>query len=136
MKIKNSNKLKSFTLTELLIVLLIIGILILLVLPDHTSIITKAKATEAKLHLENIYTLERTFFFEYSKYSGDLIEIGYEAPSLVSEGGGANYQYSIEFFSNTEFVAKATAVVDFDNDGVFNVWEINELKQLKEVIKD
>jgi len=27
-------------------------------------------------------------------------------------------------------------VVDFDSDGIYNVWEINEKKDLKEITKD
>ena len=34
------------------------------------------------------------------------------------------------------FVGKATAVVDFDGDGQFNVWEIDQDKSLREVTKD
>lgn len=32
--------------------------------------------------------------------------------------------------------AIATAVVDFDGDGIYNVWEINQDKELKEITKD
>jgi type IV pilus assembly protein PilE len=39
-------------------------------------------------------------------------------------------------YAPNEYRATATAVVDFDNDGVFNVWEIDEKKQLKEITKD
>lgn len=34
------------------------------------------------------------------------------------------------------FRATATAVVDFDGDGTYNVWEINQDKELKETVKD
>ena len=35
----------------------------------------KAKSTEAKVQLEHIQTLVKNFFFEYSKYTKDLIEL-------------------------------------------------------------
>ncbi len=129
-------RLKSFTLTELLVVLVIIGILVLLALPDHTSVIAKAKATEAKMHLEHVYTLERSHFYEFSRYSGSLEEIGYEQQKLVTEGGTANYLIEIKEASPAGFIATATSIVEFDQDGQYNVWQMDEQKQLKEVKKD
>lgn len=135
---KKSNKLNAFTLTELLVVLVIVGILVLLALPNLMPLISKAKGTEAKLQLEHIYTLEKTYFFEHSKYSNNLDEIGYEQQALATEGGSATANYKIEVTDagTTTFSAKATAVVDFDGDGVYNVWEVDEKKDLKEVTKD
>jgi len=59
--------LKAFTLTEILVVLLIIGILVLLALPNLMPLITKAKSTEAKLQLQHVYTLEKSYFYEKSR---------------------------------------------------------------------
>ena len=129
-------KIKAFTLTELLIVLVIIGILVLLAIPNLMPLISRARSTEAKLHLEHIHTLEKTYFYMYSRYSDDFEEIGYEHEKLVSEGGTANYQLEIVEASVNSFKAKATAIVDFDGDGTFNVWEIDQDKNLKEVVKD
>jgi type IV pilus assembly protein PilE len=36
----------------------------------------------------------------------------------------------------TNFTARATAVQDFDGDGVFNVWEINQDRKVTETVKD
>ncbi len=131
-----TKKLKGYTLNELLTVLIIIGILILLALPVLMPLISKAKATEAKLQLAHLHTLERSHFYMYSRYSTDLIEIGFEQEELVTTGGSSNYLIEITEASVTGFRAKATAVVDFDGDGIFNLWEINEKKKLIEVTKD
>lgn len=126
----------GFTLTELLITLVIVGILILIAYPNLMPLISQAKSTEAKLQLEHVYMLEKNFFYTYSKYSNNLTEINYEHERLVSEGGRANYRIQISEASNTNFKATATAITDFDGDGTFNVWEIDGDKSLKETIKD
>ena len=99
-------------------------------------LITKAKSTEAKIQLQHMYTLEKTFFFEHSKYSTDPEEVAFEQQKLNTDGGQANYRIEITEATSNTFKARATAVVDFDGDGVFNVWEIDHNKTLKEVTKD
>ncbi|MBN2788277.1 MAG: type II secretion system protein [Paludibacteraceae bacterium] len=129
-------KLNAFSLTELLVVLVIIGILVLLALPNLMPLISKAKSTEAQLQLEHVFTLEKTHFYTLSKYSNNLSEIGFEQETLTTEGGQANYLIEIIESGPSTFKARATAVVDFDQDGLFNIWEINQEKNLKEVVKD
>ena len=133
---RQKGKLNAFTLTELLVVLVIIGILVLLALPDHTSVITSTKALEAKTQLSQLYSLERAHFHMHSKYSSDLAEIGFEQVKLTTEDGSANYRIEILEASTSGFNARATAVVDFDQDGTMNVWEINHEKKLREVTRD
>ena len=133
MKIK---KLKSFNLQEMLIVLAIIGILLLLALPNLMPLITKAKSVEAQTQLKFIFNSQKQYHFMYSKYSNDLKEIDFEAPKTVKENGTANYIFEIISADNASFKATATSITDFDNDGIFNVWEINETGILKETIKD
>jgi type IV pilus assembly protein PilE len=133
MKIK---KLKSFNLQEMLIVLAIIGILLLLALPNLMPLITKAKSVEAQTQLKFIFNSQKQYHFMYSKYSIDLKEIDFEAPKTVKENGTANYAFEIISADNATFKAIATAITDFDNDGIFNVWEITENGVLKETIKD
>jgi type IV pilus assembly protein PilE len=127
---------KAFTLTEILVVLIIIGILILLALPNLMPLITRAKSTEAKLQLQHVYTLEKNYFYEKSRYSKDLTEISFEQQKLTTNGGQANYRIEIIDAGNNNFRARATAVVDFDGDGNFNVWEIDQNQTLVETTPD
>ncbi len=129
-------KLKAFNLQELLVVLVIIGVLILLALPNLMPLISKAKSMEAQNQLVYLYSLEKNYFYVNSKYSLSLSDIDFVAPKTVNQGGKANYTYKIIQATNNTFKARATAVTDFDGDGVFNVWEINQDKDLKEVVKD
>jgi len=129
---------KAYTLTEILVVLVIIGILVLLALPNLLPLITRAKSLEAKTQLAHVQTLEQSYFYEHSKYSKDLNEIGFLQDKLVTDGndGRANYRIEIETATNTGFTAKATAVVDFNGNGTFNVWEIDQNGVPKEVTPD
>lgn len=130
-------RVKAYTLTEILVVLVIIGILVLLALPNLLPLITKAKTVEAKTQLTHVQTLEQSYFYEHSKYSKDLTEIGFLQDKLVTDGNGhANYRIEIVNATNTGFTARATAVVDFNGNGTFNVWEIDQDKNLKEVTPD
>ena len=131
-------ELKAYTLTEILVVLCIIGILVLLALPNLLPLITKAKSTEAKVQLEHIHTLEKNFFYEKSKYTKDLNELGFIQEPLSTDGkdGRANYRIEIIQATNSGFIARATAVVDFNGNGTFNVWEVDQNKTIKEVTPD
>lgn len=116
-------------------VLVIIGILVLIALPNLMPLISRAKSTEAQ-QLVFLHTLEKNNFYTYSKYSASLEELGFEQQPLVTEGGHANYRIEIVEASEGGFRATATAVVDFDGDGEYNVWEIDQDKNLKETVKD
>ena len=84
-----------------------------------------------------VHTLQKTHFYEYSKYSDNLESIGFEQQKLISEeGGSAKYQIEIVESGTNNFLARATAVVDFDGDGTFNIWEIDDKGDLVEVVKD
>lgn len=122
--------------TEILIVLCIIGIILLMVLPNQTSVISQAKAIEAQAMLNQVYGLQKSYFYRYSKYSGSLEELGFEQEITVDEGGQAVYRIEITESSNDSFVAQATSVSDLDGDGSFNTWEIDNKKVLTEVVKE
>jgi len=129
-------KVGAYNLQEVLVVLVIIGILLLLALPNLMPLISRAKSTEAQLQLSHIYNSQTTHRYMYSKYSTDLSEIDFEAPKTVNEDGRANYQYEILSATNSSFKARATAITDFDGDGIFNVWEIDENGAPKQIVKD
>ncbi len=126
-----NKKLLAFTLTELLVVLAIVGILVLVAIPNLMPVVSKARSTEAKQNLAYIHSLERSWYMEHSKYSADLKELGFE----IENKDDVQYTYEISS-SGSMFKATATALTDFDNDGQLNVWEIDQDKSLKEVTPD
>lgn len=133
---KKHKKLKAYSLFQIMVAILITGILTALAVPSIMKAVTKAKQGEAKTQLEHLYSLERLHFLEFSKYSSDFEELDFEQQKLVTEDGGARYKIEIVDAGTTTFTARASAVQDFDGDGVFNVWEINHDRKLTEVIKD
>ncbi|MFC4816018.1 type IV pilin protein [Flavobacterium sp. GCM10023249] len=133
---KSFRKVASFNLQEMLIVLAIIGILLLIALPNLMPLITKAKSVEAQTQLKAIFNAEKQYFFMNSKYSTSLTELDFETPKTVKENGSANYHYEIIQASNTSFKARATAVTDFNGNGTFNVWEIDQNGNPKQTVND
>lgn len=128
--------LKAYSLTEILIVLCIIGIIIYLAVPDQTSTISKAKSIEAQNMLNMVYGLEKSHFYRYAKYSSDFEEIGFEQSLTTDKGGLAIYKISIVEASSNTFKAQAVSIQDLDGDGQYNTWEIDQDRVLKETIKD
>lgn len=126
----------ALNLQETLIVLAIIGILLLLALPNLMPLISKAKSIEAQTQLKALYNAQTTHRYMYSKFTADIDELDFVAPRTVKENGTANYVYEIISASDVAFKARAEAVTDFDGDGVLNVWEIDESGNPKQVIKD
>ena len=130
------SKVPAFNLQELLVVLVIIGILLLLALPNLMPLISKTKSLEAQTQLKHISNLQRQYFFMYSTYSNDFVTLDYEIPQTVLQNGNANYAYELLETTNSSFKVRATAVTDFDGDGIFNMWEIDQNQIPLEVIKD
>jgi type IV pilus assembly protein PilE len=86
--------------------------------------------------LNQIYGLEKSYFYRHSKYTSNMEELGFEQEKTVEEGGQAVYRVEITEASNDSFSAKATSVTDLDSDGAFNTWEIDSKKILTEVTKE
>lgn len=126
----------GFSMTELMVALVIIGVLVLLALPRLMPVVTKAKTTEAKLQLKQVYMLQKTYKYEYDTYSNELNTIGFEQETLITDGGTARYKIEITEAGVSAFKVIATSVVDFDDDGQFNQWEVTENGDIKEIIAD
>lgn len=134
--ISSRKNLPAFSLPELLVVLVIMGILVLIALPNLMPLISRAKSTEAQQQLVFLHSLETSHFYSYSKYSESLDEVGFEQAALVTDGGNANYRIEIMEADEKGFKARATAVVDFDRDGTYDIWEIDQDKNLRQTVKD
>lgn len=126
----------GFSLTELLIVLAIIGILIMIAVPLYQNVTTRAKTTEAKTQLNFLHTLQRVYQLERDTYSADFEVLGFEQEKLITEGGKARYVIEIEKAGTNEYVATATSIIDFDGDGVFNKWQVDQDGIVEQIVPD
>ena len=124
------HKVKAFTLSELLVVLIIVGILVLIALPNLLPLVNRARAIEAKTGLKNIYQLQEMHQLEFLEYSSSLKELDF------SVKGDQVYDYTIIEADENSFIAQAKATKDFDKDGNYNTWTVDEEMNIKEVVKD
>ena len=102
MSILKNRRQKGFTLIELMIVVVIIGILAALAIPRFMSATVKAKETEAKTILNQIYKLQDVRRQEVGAYSANLADIGFAAPT------NSKYVYAIDAAAGNTFTASAT----------------------------
>jgi type IV pilus assembly protein PilE len=133
---KINRKVNAYNLQELLVVLVIIGILILIAMPNFMGVINKAKSIEAQQNLKAIHSFQKSHYYLYNTYSIDFNAIDFIPPPTTTEGGTSNYIYEIIQANNSGFKARAVALNDGDGDGVKSTWEIDQNGKPKEVTKD
>ncbi len=98
----------GLTLTELLIVVIIIGILATLAIPMLTKTIEKAKVGEAISNLNLIRTGQKIYFLEYGNFTTDITSLNIENPNT----NYAYFNYTVTSTNSTDF----TAVADRKDD--------------------
>ena len=76
----------GFTLIELMIVVVIIGILAALAIPRFNVASHKSKEKEADVLLKQVYTLQQTYYAQWGTFAGtqsDLETVGFEPPPAM-----------------------------------------------------
>lgn len=91
---------------------------------------------EATKSLSKVYELETAYRAMFGHYTDNMYAIVYIQDTLVTEGGRANYLVSLLEVTDSTFTAAAVSVVDFDGDGQFSQWTVDETGTIKEIVED
>lgn len=123
----SSNR-KGFTIVELLVVVLVLGVLVAIALPKYSGTRDKAKIAAIKTDLRNAETAEETYYADYVAY-GDLAQLQAEglitlSPSVTMEitAGPDGYKASAKNTtiesSTKSCTVRVGAGATLDEDGV------------------
>ena len=117
----------GFSLMEVMIVVVIIGILAALAYPTLEKYLKIARQTEAKTNLSAIYTAQKIYFTLHQSYADDINKLDL---SLVQ---GDPYTFTMEASKST---FKAQAEGNIDDDAALDTWTIDQDKNLFNTIDD
>ncbi len=107
----NGKRRRGFTLIELAITLLIIGVLASLAVFTYTKLANKARFTQAKTALKHLQKTETVYFSENDRYTDNVVRIDFDPVKYNF------YEISIILSDNaTKFIGTATGVGVMNGD--------------------
>jgi type IV pilus assembly protein PilA len=94
----SSNKNQGFTVLELLVVIVIIGVLAAIALPSFLSCGNKAQQSEARTYVGSMNRGQQAYFMEKDAFANSIEKLG-----IGIKNQTANYQYSLQTTPKTAF---------------------------------
>lgn len=97
---------RGVTLTELMIVVVVVGILATVAYPNYREFAARAKRTEAKSMLLQVVTMQERFYLQNNSYTTDLTALGFpNAANQISDSG--SYRLNVTAADANDFTAVA-----------------------------
>ena len=118
------NKVSGFTLIEIMVVVVLIGILTSIAVPSYRSYMMKSNRTDAKVSLLKIAAAQEKNYLQFNTYTTDL-----GALDMTTLANNGHYTMSVVDADTSEFNALATAREGQAEDTKCLVFSINELGQ-------
>jgi type IV pilus assembly protein PilE len=109
----------GFSLTELLIVIVIVGVLAGIGLPAYQDYARKSKRSDAHQGLSRMAQLQERFFTDNNRYAADVEALGYEVPlgmNDVTPTTGGYWLMSVEEGDALRYVLQAVPNPDEHSD--------------------
>ncbi len=100
---------RGFTLLELIVVIIILGILATLGFTQYVKMVEKGRTAEAKAILGDIRTALEAYHFEYNTYNTALSNLPVDSPTAAS--GTHYFTYAIPNAASNTFSAVATRTI-------------------------
>ncbi len=123
---------KGFTLLEILIVIIILGILAALAIPVYSAVREKAVKQEGYQQLAATREAQQRYFAAYNAYTNDTGLLEYD-PNAVAAGVSKHYDYTFPAASATAFTVRATRNSTAPTPPAAYYLEVNEAGTITEV---
>ena len=122
----NRRRHNGFTLIELMIVVVILGLLAALAIPRYFEAVKKSKIAEAKTILKQIWKCDQVYYQEFGFYHGEAVDIGEGLPGMDFDkvSGRPRFVYSIAMTGAIPTYVAEALIVDEGGDASLQGYEL------------